>query len=76
MTLPGPRWRYRVKRRMLGLPLNTEQLEHETLGKATALAVFASDNLSSAAYATEEILVHRVTFVEGLVGEHAACSVS
>ena len=47
---------YRIKRRLLGPPLHTEQLEHETLGKPTALAVFASDNLSSSAYATEEIL--------------------
>src|SRR5258706_332986 len=37
-------------------PLHTEQLEDERLGKPTALAVFASDNLSSSAYATEEIL--------------------
>ena len=35
---------------------HTDQLEDERLGKPTALAVFASDNLSSAAYATEEIL--------------------
>jgi amino acid transporter len=34
----------------------TERLAHERLGKTTALAVFASDNLSSSAYATEEIL--------------------
>jgi amino acid transporter len=47
---------YRVKKRLLGPPLNTERLEHERLGKPTALAVFASDNLSSSAYATEEIL--------------------
>ncbi|HEY7069528.1 MAG TPA: amino acid permease [Acidimicrobiales bacterium] len=47
---------YRVKRRLLGPPLHTEQLEEERLGKPTALAVFASDNLSSSAYATEEIL--------------------
>src|SRR5215208_5447801 len=47
---------YRVKRKLLGPPLHTEQLEHERLGKPTALAVFASDNLSSSAYATEEIL--------------------
>jgi amino acid transporter len=47
---------YRWKRRMLGEPLHTDQLEHERLGKPTALAVFASDNLSSSAYATEEIL--------------------
>src|SRR5260221_3400936 len=47
---------YRVKNRLLGSPLNTEDLAHERLGKPTALAVFASDNLSSSAYATEEIL--------------------
>ena len=32
------------------------QLDDERLGKPTALAVFASDNLSSSAYATEEML--------------------
>ena len=47
---------YRFKNKLLGEALNTDQLEHERLGKPTALAVFASDNLSSAAYATEEIL--------------------
>src|SRR6185503_16153961 len=35
---------------------HTERLAHERLGKPTALAVFASDCLSSSAYATEEIL--------------------
>ena len=47
---------FRFKNRFLGKPLHTDQLEHERLGNPTALAVFASDNLSSAAYATEEIL--------------------
>jgi amino acid transporter len=47
---------YRLKSRILGRPLHTEDLEQERLGKPTALAVFASDNLSSSAYATEEIL--------------------
>ena len=51
---------YRVKNRLLGPPLHTDRLEHETLGNPTALAVFASDCLSSSAYATEEIL--RVLF--------------
>jgi amino acid transporter len=45
-----------MKRKLLGPALNTEDLEHERLGRPTALAVFASDNLSSSAYATEEIL--------------------
>ncbi len=48
--------RYRLKTKMLGNPLDTDQLQHERLGKPTALAVFASDALSSTAYATEEIL--------------------
>jgi len=47
---------YRIKTKVLGPPLATEQLAHKRLGKPTALAVFASDNLSSSAYATEEIL--------------------
>src|SRR4051794_39784255 len=47
---------FRFKNKVLGRPLHTDQLAHERLGKPTALAVFASDNLSSAAYATEEIL--------------------
>ena len=55
LELPEDRG-YRLKRRLLGAPLHTEQLVHERLGKPTALAVFASDNLSSSAYATEEIL--------------------
>src|SRR5689334_17692937 len=55
LELAEPR-SYRIKRRLLGRPLATEQLAHERLGKPTALAVFASDNLSSSAYATEEIL--------------------
>src|SRR5713226_3012940 len=46
----------RVKAKVVGKPLRTERLAHERLGKPTALAVFASDNLSSSAYATEEIL--------------------
>jgi amino acid transporter len=45
-----------IKRVLVGTPMATERLVHERLGKPTALAVFASDNLSSSAYATEEIL--------------------
>src|SRR5439155_14497811 len=47
---------YALKRIVLGPALPTARLQHERLGKPTALAVFASDNLSSSAYATEEIL--------------------
>jgi amino acid transporter len=46
-----------LKRFLVGAPLPTAQSRHERLGKATALAVFASDPLSSVAYATEEILL-------------------
>jgi amino acid transporter len=56
VPLPPDGLGYRLKRRLLGKPMHSEQLEHERLGKPTALAVFASDNLSSSAYATEEIL--------------------
>ncbi|HEX6581642.1 MAG TPA: APC family permease [Actinomycetota bacterium] len=54
----------RFKRRIVGAPMATERLIHERLGKPTALAVFASDNLSSSAYATEEIV--RVLMFAGL----------
>jgi len=47
----------RLKRVFLGSPLPTAQSRHERLAKTTALAVFASDALSSVAYATEEILL-------------------
>jgi amino acid transporter len=42
---------------LLGRPLPTADAEHETIGKGVGLAVFASDALSSTAYATQEILV-------------------
>src|SRR5256886_11071379 len=53
---PEPASSYLLKRLLLGRPLATARLEHERLGKPTALAVFSSDNMSSVAYATEEIL--------------------
>jgi amino acid transporter len=56
VPLPPDSLGYRLKCKLLGPPLHTEQLEHERLGKPTGLAVFASDNLSSSAYATEEIM--------------------
>ena len=56
VPLPPDSIGYRLKRKLLGPPLHSDELEHQRLGKPTALAVFASDNLSSSAYATEEIL--------------------
>ena len=41
---------------MIGRPLSTADAPHQTIGKAVGLAVFASDALSSTAYATQEIL--------------------
>lgn len=60
----------RIKRLLVGAPMPLAQARHERLGKAVALAVFASDPLSSVAYATEEILLVLV-----LAG-HAALSYS
>jgi amino acid transporter len=45
-----------LRRLLLGHPLHTEQAHHEKLSKITALPVFASDALSSTAYASEEIM--------------------
>jgi amino acid transporter len=46
-----------LKRALVGRPMPLAQARHERLGKTVALAVFASDPLSSVAYATEEILL-------------------
>jgi amino acid transporter len=66
VPLPPDSRVYRLKRRMLGQPLHSDELEHQRLGKPTALAVFASDNLSSVAYGTEEIL-HVLVPAAGLI---------
>ncbi|MBI2332866.1 MAG: hypothetical protein HYU84_12030, partial [Chloroflexi bacterium] len=42
---------------LIGRPLSTADASHQTIGKLVGLAVFASDALSSTAYATQEILV-------------------
>jgi amino acid transporter len=41
---------------LIGRPLQTADAPHQTIGKGVGLAVFASDALSSTAYATQEIL--------------------
>ncbi|HUN23366.1 MAG TPA: APC family permease [Anaerolineales bacterium] len=45
------------KKIIIGKPLETAAAPHQAIGKIPGLAVFASDALSSVAYATEEILV-------------------
>ncbi|MDQ3940034.1 MAG: APC family permease [Actinomycetota bacterium] len=52
-----------VKRALLGRAMASTELEHTLLPKTIALPVFASDPLSSNAYATQEILL-----VLGLAG--------
>src|SRR5687767_12178491 len=48
---------YTLKRLLVGKAKKTAAAMHERLTKKTGLAVFASDALSSTAYATEEILL-------------------
>jgi amino acid transporter len=50
---PGRSWRTWL----IGRPLATADAPHQTIGKMIGLAVFASDALSSTAYATQEILL-------------------
>jgi len=52
---------FRLKNRILGRTLHTDQLQHERLSNSTALAVFSSDALSSTAYASEEIMLTLLT---------------
>lgn len=46
-----------LKRLLVGSPMSTAQAKHERLAKIPALAIFASDLMSSVAYAPEEILL-------------------
>ena len=46
-----------LRTRLFGRPLATADAPHQAIGKRIGLAVFASDALSSTAYATQEILV-------------------
>jgi amino acid transporter len=63
-----------IKRRLLGRPIPTAFEKHERLGRATGLAVFASDALSSSAYATEEILF--ILVLAGTSALHTAVPIS
>lgn len=46
-----------LARVFFGKPISSEDAHHEAIGKMVGLAVFASDALSSVAYATQEILL-------------------
>ena len=45
-----------LRRLVIGRRIATEREIHERIGPVKGLAVFASDNISSSAYATEEIM--------------------
>ena len=55
--------RYRLKNKLLGPPLVTEQLASERLSKPVALGVLSPDCISSSAYGTEEMLTQLVPYV-------------
>ncbi len=67
---PAPRrerWTKRVRHVLLGKPLHSSHMEHTLLPKFIALPVFASDAISSCAYATQEIIL--VLGAAGLMGQ-------
>jgi len=66
--------RPRLKRILVGSPLHSTELHEQRLTKKAALTVFASDNLSSAAYATEEILL--VLMLAGTAALHSVIPVA
>lgn len=46
-----------IKQAVLGRPLATHEAPHQSISNSVGMAVFASDALSSTAYATQEILI-------------------
>lgn len=53
---------------LIGRPLQTADAPHQTIGKTVGLAVFASDALSSTAYATQEIMMVLAIAGSGTLG--------
>ena len=49
---------YKLKKALLGKPLNRHTLSHQRLSKVFALGILSSDCISSAAYGTENILIY------------------
>lgn len=56
----------KIKRLLVGKPIHTKHAHHERLPKFLGLPVFASDALSSVAYASEEVLL--ILVLMGTVG--------
>jgi len=48
---------YKIKRKLLGNPLNRHTLRHQRLKKRFALGILSSDCISSSAYGSEQILI-------------------
>src|SRR5688572_4584784 len=55
-----------AKRLLIGKPIATSEEGHQRLRKRVALPIFASDAMSSTAYATDEILI--VLLIQAQVG--------
>ncbi len=67
-TIPSTKSsRFSLSRLLFGKPIPTQDLESQSVRRLIGLAVFASDALSSTAYATEEIL-----FILALAGTSSA----
>jgi amino acid transporter len=63
------------KRLVVGTPIASSEEHHTRLGRPTALSVFASDAISSTAYATEEILLVLVPVI-GMVALNSLVPIS
>ena len=74
-TFSGHVWRG-IKRVVIGAPLASSRLAEEKLSKVKALPIFASDALSSTAYATEEILIVLVLAGSGALGYSIPISIA
>ena len=66
-VLDRPGWTRSLRRLrtiLIGRPIHSELEENERLSKTKALAIFSSDNISSSAYATEEMM--RILVLAGI----------
>ena len=66
----------KFKRFLVGAPIASREAHHEKLSPAVGLAVFASDSLSSVAYATEAILAVLVLISVSALGLQLPISLS
>jgi amino acid transporter len=54
----------RIRTVLIGRPISSDHETHERLTKVKAMAIFSSDNISSSAYATEEMM--RILILGGI----------